>query len=55
MDIDINKLTVIEESVLKEFFENNVIDTTNPELVKQIAEISARISVITLSKLLELK
>ncbi|WP_282804578.1 hypothetical protein [Clostridium tetani] len=55
MNMDVNKLTDIENSVLKEFFENNIIDTTNPELVKQIAEISARISVITLSKLLELK
>ncbi|AJA42662.1 hypothetical protein phiCT9441A_50 (endogenous virus) [Clostridium phage phiCT9441A] len=53
--MDLNKLAAIEESVLKEFFENNIVDTTNPELVKQIAKISARISIITLSKLLESK
>lgn len=52
MEIDLKKLDEIEKAVLDEFYRSNLVDTDNPDLVRQIAEIAARISTLTLAKLL---
>ncbi len=47
-------LDALEKSVLKDFHDRNIAGDRFPDLTEQIAEIAARIAVITVAKLLHL-
>lgn len=45
-------LDELEQEILHDFYEHNVLES-NPEILRQVAEVSARITIIALAKFAE--